>query len=238
MVFLPFLNVDIFPAEQSRSVHTCSRIGHFNLVDAHTALLHHFAGFPLGGEHLGTDGEKIKQRYAALEFGTVDFKSWHTLEHIEQRALVEVAQRVGGLVAEKNLRCGDSRVIVSLAVYHHCEFARQATLHWTRSRVGGMLCGKSLYLFPGEESEYLKVFLRIAVRDIEPELVELIGTGPLRVEPYIAALGLAELSAIGFCDERAGEGIRLAAELATDEFGTGSDVAPLVASAELQTAVA
>ncbi len=32
--------------------------------------------------------------------------------------------------------------------------------------------------------------------------------------------------------------IRLAAKLATDEFGAGSDVAPLVASAELQTAVA
>ena len=85
-----------------------------------------------------------------------------------------------------------------------------------------------------EQREDLDVALGVLVAGVEPELVELVRRRITRVEPYVAALGLAELGAVGFGNQRAGEGESLAAGLAADQLRAGGDVAPLVGAAELQ----
>ena len=100
-----------------------------------------------------------------------------------------------------------------------------------------MLGDGSLDLLFPEQCENLDVAVSILVGHIEPELVELVRGCPLRVEPDIALLGLAELLAVGLPDERAGEGVSVClSESSADELGSGGDVSPLVASAHLQTA--
>ena len=88
-----------------------------------------------------------------------------------------------------------------------------------------------------QQREDADVALGVVVAHVEPELVEFVGRGVARVEPHVAALGLAELRAVGLRDERAGDGVGLAAGLAADELRAGGDVAPLVGAAELKTAV-
>ena len=85
-----------------------------------------------------------------------------------------------------------------------------------------------------EHREYLDVALGILVADVQPELVELIRGGALRVKPYIALFGLSELSAVGLFDQRAGQGVSLSLAGAAYEFGSGGDVAPLVRTAKLE----
>ena len=58
----------------------------------------------------------------------------------------------------------------------------------------------------------------------------------MAIEPNIALLRLAEFLTVGFGNQRAseGKGFVLTAEFSTDQFRTGRDVSPLVATAHLQ----
>ena len=89
-----------------------------------------------------------------------------------------------------------------------------------------------------EVGEYLDVFLSLCVAHVEPELVESIRSGASRVEPDVAALGLAELLAVSLSDKRTGQCIGVSlAQCPADKLRACGDVAPLVASAHLQMAV-
>lgn len=59
-----------------------------------------------------------------------------------------------------------------------------------------MLCNESVDGLLVEVGEYLYVLLCLCVADVQPELIESIRSGALRVEPYVAALCLAELLAV------------------------------------------
>ena len=88
-----------------------------------------------------------------------------------------------------------------------------------------------------KKGEYLDVSFRVLVAYVQPELVELVRGGLLRIEPDVALLRLSELCSVGLADEWAGEGERVGlAEHPADELSAGGDVAPLVASAKLETA--
>ena len=88
-----------------------------------------------------------------------------------------------------------------------------------------------------KKGEYLDISLSVLVADIQPELVELVRGGLLRIEPDVAFLRLSELGSVGLAYERASEGERVGlAEHPADELRSGGDVAPLVASAKLETA--
>ena len=68
-----------------------------------------------------------------------------------------------------------------------------------------MLGDKGLDSLAVEECEDLDVTLCVVIRYVEPELVELIWRGILCIEPYITALGLAELCTICLGDEWTGD---------------------------------
>ena len=119
-------------------------------------------------------------------------------------------------------------------MYHHGDLFGQSLLQGTEVGCGLLLADECLDLLTGEGGEDLDVFLRIGIAHVEPELVELVGGGVAPVEPYVAALGLAELAAIGLGDEGADQGERFASLHTADELGAGGDVAPLVGAAHLQ----
>ena len=98
----------------------------------------------------------------------------------------------------------------------------------------GVLGLDRLDFFAALERENPNVVACVGVGRVQPKLVKLVGRGAFRVEPHIAALGLAKLGAVGLLNQRRGEREGLAAAHAANQLGSGGDVAPLVASAHLQ----
>ena len=144
---------------------------------------------------------------------------------------------LGGL-AEENVGSLDGHLVVGAGVHHAGHFFAQTLLQHAAAGVGAVLGDEGIDFVLRERGENLDVALCLFIAHVEPELVELIGRGALRVEPHVALLGLAELLAVGLCDERAGEGVSvgIGAKLAADEFRASCDVAPLVGTAHLQAA--
>ncbi len=98
-----------------------------------------------------------------------------------------------------------------------------------------MLFYRILYGLAIQKSEYLDVPLSILVAYVQPELIELVRRSLLRIKPYVAFFGLAELRPVSLLHERAGESECIGfPEHPADEFHSRRDVAPLVASAQLQ----
>ena len=91
-------------------------------------------------------------------------------------------------------------------------------------------------LLSGERGEDLDIAGSVGVVDVEPELIEGIGRRALGVEPYVAALRLAEFTPVGLGDQRADEAEGFAPILAADELRPRGDIAPLVRAAHLQAA--
>jgi len=76
----------------------------------------------------------------------------------------------------------------------------------------------------------------VRVGQVDPVLVESVGTGPAGIEPQRARLGLAHLRAVALGQERAGDAVELGAAHAPGEVDARRDVAPLVAPAHLDLA--
>src|ERR1019366_2840148 len=88
----------------------------------------------------------------------------------------------------------------------------------------------------GQEGEVAEVLADHLVLAPEEELVELVGTGPLGVEPHRAGLGLAELGAVGLEHQRRGQPPGLLAAYLSDQLDPPGDVPPLVAPSQLEPA--
>ena len=117
------------------------------------------------------------------------------------------------------------------------DLLRKELLEGPAARISAMLGDSGVNGLLIQHSEYLDVPLGVLVADIEPELVELVGGGLLRVEPDVTLLCLSELCAVGLLHERAGEGESVGfAKDPADQLGTGGDIAPLVASSKLEAA--
>src|SRR5215208_5081867 len=87
-----------------------------------------------------------------------------------------------------------------------------------------------------QEGEKLQVTLDVPIVGVDPELVELVGTGSGRVEPYVAGLALPEFRTGGVGDEGKHQAIRLLSLPFADQLDAGSDVAPLVTAPKLKLA--
>ena len=96
---------------------------------------------------------------------------------------------------------------------------------------------KPVNLLLRKRSENLDISLGIGIRNIQPELVEFVWRSVTTVEPDIPRLCLAELTSVGLRNQRASEGKNLATVRAADQFGTRSDVPPLVGAAHLDFTV-
>ena len=95
--------------------------------------------------------------------------------------------------------------------------------------------GKGIDFFVGEEGEVLQVFHHIPVILVEPELVEFVGRGLLRIQPYGAAGGFAEFRAVCLQHEGNGKAVGIMDVFGLPEqFYAVGDVAPLVSTADLE----
>ena len=91
-------------------------------------------------------------------------------------------------------------------MYQHGDLLSQTLLQHAHARVFLVLFNQGVDGLFIQRGEDLDVFLGILVADVEPELVELVWRGALRVEPDVATLGLAELLAVSLGDERTSQG--------------------------------
>ena len=91
-------------------------------------------------------------------------------------------------------------------------------------------------LLERQESEHTDTLENIAVRDISPILIELVGRGLLGVEPNGVARGFAHLMTLGVGKECYSHCVSILAELLAYELGSAEHIAPLIIAAELHVA--
>ena len=87
---------------------------------------------------------------------------------------------------------------------HDGYFAGQDLLEFALTGILAVLGDEVLDGFAVQHGEDLDVALGIVIGHIHPELVELVRTGALGIQPDVAFLGLAEFGTVSLADERAG----------------------------------
>lgn len=237
VVLLPLLGQKILASEEVVLSEGAIEGFELFLVDAHTAPLCQLAHFALRGEALGGFGQEV-YGLGTHHLLASHFKLLDAIEHGQQRGLVEFQEAVLGGLAKEDIGGFDCHFVVLAAMHHDGHLLAQAFLELATAWILTMLGNESVDGFLCQVGKDANVALGFFVAHVEPELVESIGGGALAVEPHVALLGLAKLLAIGLGDEGAGEGIGLvvAAQLATNQLGTGGDVAPLVGTTHLELA--
>jgi len=237
VILFPLLDEEVLVFEQVFRGDDQILILDLGLVDAQSPALDELASFALALEDFAARGEQFYD-VDPLVYGVGgNVEHGNSVEDGQEGRFIEFLELFCGAFAEQYLRCVNGGVVVFLAVAHDGDLACEHFLEL--ARVGGfaMLGDELVYFIAREHGEYLYVPLGVLVGDVEPELVELVGRGQPGVEPDVPFLGFAELGAVGLGDERAGEGVSLAAGLAAYEFGPRGDVAPLVGATHLQAAV-
>jgi hypothetical protein len=209
--------------------------GQLLLVQAYAIALDHLAHLALAGEDVPTVlTEQVDGLLAELILGELVVR--HILEDVHESSLVKLSELVLSSLAEEDVAGSDGHVKVLFGVYHRGDLSGETLLQHAATGILAVLgdeCVDGLLVEVGED---LDIALGILVTDVEPELIESVWSGAVAVEPDVAALGLSELLAVGFGDERAGEAesLGIVAEGAADELCTGGHVAPLVVAAKLQ----
>ena len=84
------------------------------------------------------------------------------------------------------------------------------------------------------KGEELQEAINVSIRGVDPELVELVRAGFLRIQPHRAAFSFTKFGAVGFGDQRYGQAKDLVLVQTTGQVDTGGNVAPLVRTADLQ----
>ena len=232
-----FLEQQILAVKQVGIGQRSGGIGQLLFVKRETIGLYHLACFTFGREYLRFLRQQVQRTDTGFEFVQTDFVLLHAVEYIKESSFVQRAQCVRSGVAEQDIRCLYGCVVVSFAMHHACHLFGEAFLEHTEMRRLVVLGDEAFYLLTREAGEYLDVSLCVIVADVHPELIELIRAGVFAAQPDITALGLAELTAVGFGDKRTGEGVGFVAGNFLNELGTGGDVAPLVRTAHLEFAV-
>ena len=154
-------------------------------------------------------GEEVGELDTLGDHRAGDLKLGHAFHYGEESGLVDLAEGLAGLVAEEDLGGLNCHLVVLGRVYHSGDLLGETLLEGTEAGILGLLLYESLDLLTGERGEDLDVLLGIGVGNVEPELVELVGGGVAGIEPYVSALGLAELTGDGLGDEGGGEGVGL-----------------------------
>ena len=85
-----------------------------------------------------------------------------------------------------------------------------------------------------DRSEDFDITLGIGVAYIQPELIELVRWSIARVQPDISGFCFTKLTAVSFCNQRASQCEHLSPIGTADQFGTGSNVSPLVGTTHLK----
>ncbi|KUX79238.1 hypothetical protein AWF91_22830 [Escherichia coli] len=86
-------------------------------------------------------------------------------------------------------------------------------------------------LVHGEE---LQEAVNVGIRSVDPELVEFVRAGFLRIQPDCAAFSFTKFGAVCFGDQRNGQAKHLILMQTTGQVDTRSDVTPLVRTTNLQ----
>ena len=117
---------------------------------------------------LGTQGQKTD---APLDQRARYFETGHAFEHLQERLLVDAAQRLGRRAAEQDFRSFDGPAVLLLAVHHASHLAGQRLLQSAQMRRLAVSGDETLDRLAVEHREYLDVALGVLIAHVEPELV-------------------------------------------------------------------
>ena len=122
-------------------------------------------------------------------------------------------------------------------MHHACHFPRQSLLRlaFLRRDLHGGFQFRDFALV--EQRKKLEIFHDIAVVGVDPELVEPVRRGELRVKPDRPGLGLAKFDARRRCHQGGNHSIASRFAQLAQQFNPHNDIAPLIAAAQLQGAV-
>ena len=95
----------------------------------------------------------------------------------------------------------------------------------------GNQCFNFFFLDGGED---FNITFGIGVAYVQPELIELVWWSIARVQPDISGFCFTKLTTISLCNQRASQCEHLSPIGTADQFGTGSDVSPLVRTTHLE----
>ncbi len=236
IVFLAFLEKQKSRLEDVARSHLVV-LPYLLFVERDGVLLELATYLAFGGEHCGFGSAEVDGADALIEKAAADGELRDTVEHRKQGCAVEGVELLGGAFAEEEFGGCDGGLVVLDAVDAAGDILRESLLEHTTFGRLSMFGFEGFYLFLREESEDTDIASGVDIGAVEPELVELVGRSLLGVEPDVAALGLAELGAVGLSDEGAGECVSLATFHTTDKLGAGCNVAPLVGTSHLEAAV-
>src|SRR5918995_875011 len=174
--------------------------------------------------------QQINHRQAATQLGSGNPAG----RHIRQSVGREPSGRP--VSSEKRLAGADRLLRRGVPMNPRGDVPRQQTLGAALSRITGVLGEGIRYGLQREEGEKLQVAFHVSVIGVDPKLIELIRSGPGRIEPDVSSLALAELGSRGVGDQGENQTVCLVALPLSDQFDSGGDVAPLIAAADLKLA--
>ena len=116
------------------------------------------------------------------------------------------------------------------------------TSHLLRQYILGARCFTAVFifffqgvdLFNAHKCEELQEAVNVGIRSVNPELVEFVRAGFLRIQPDCAAFSFTKFGAVCFGDQRNGQAKHLILMQTTGQVDTRSDVTPLVRTTNLQ----
>ena len=114
--------------------------------------------------------------------------------------------------------------------------------HFVGQHILGARCFTAVLVFFFQRIDFFDIHkgeefqeaINIGIRRVDPELVEFVRAGFLRIKPYCAAFGFTKLGTVCFGDQRHGQTKHLILVKATGQIDTGGDVSPLIRTANLQ----
>ena len=103
IILLSFLGENVFAVDDVGFAHLAVYVVVLVFVQAEAVALDHLAGFSLGREHCSVHRKEVQN--AAGECFAGDLESGNPVEHVEEGALIKLAEVFGSTLSEEHLRC-------------------------------------------------------------------------------------------------------------------------------------
>ena len=155
------------------------------------------AGCEPEGSQGGTDGRRLRPQQVPPRHR---FRSKILRDRLQGRSV-----QTPDFTAEKGRRRRPRGVDRFGAVHHGRDLVGETPLGRSFLRAFDVREGQGFDLVAAEEGEPLQEIDHVLVGRVQPELVESVGTGPVRREPDRPGLGLSELAPVRLGDQRRSE---------------------------------
>jgi hypothetical protein len=221
-------------AEKEVTRSNCSLVVDFPLVvNVNAATFEVLASLAFGGTKSGL-GEKLHEWQArSFEARARNFFGWNFPDDILEGRFGNAFETATKKDFTGTNGFGSSgRAMDQVGDFFGQRFVSDASFGFIR-----VLAFEISNLFLSQEGKIFEHADDIAIVGANPKLVKAINTGAARVQPDRSGHGFAELAAIGIRDQRQSKPEDMRAQFLAAEVHARSDIAPLIAAADLEFAI-